>query len=176
MFKRRETIPLKDNILWQITAGAVRIFTIAENGTVISLGFWGIGDVMGQPLIFIQPCWIECLTNVEAAMLKPDECWNLNQIMLSHLHQTQELLRIRHGQIQQRMQLFLKWLGYKFGSLTEQGQLIQLRLTHQEMADAIGTTRVTITRLLQQLEQEQVISWSRDNHIVIHHLSYVNLP
>lgn len=158
-FKRRESIPLKDNILWKIEVGAVRTFTLAEDGTIITLGFWGIGDTIGQPLACIQPYEVECLTDVEVCALQSYECWHLNQLLLSHLHQTQSLVRIRSGQIHQRLQQFLDWLAFKFGHESPQGQLIRLRLTHQDIADALGTTRVTVTRLLSQLEQEGRICW-----------------
>lgn len=168
-FKRREFIPLREDVLWQIRTGAVRLFTIAEDGTPITLGFWGVGDLTGQPLIGVQPCQIECLMDVEAVSIKPEQCWDLHRIMLSHIHQMQELLRIRNGQVQQRMQLLLHWLARKFGNPIEQGELIQLRLTHQAIADAIGTTRVTVSRLMQELERERIISYSKRHHIVLNH-------
>ena len=157
-FKKREYIPLDNGILWQIEVGIVRTFTLAEDGTIISLGFWGVGDVIGQPLALIQPYQIECLTEVKAIALKPDDCWDLHQVMLSHIHQMQELLRVRHGLIQQRLLQFLDWLATKFGFRVEQGRLIPLRLTHQDVAEVLGTTRVTVTRLLQQLQQQGIIS------------------
>jgi CRP-like cAMP-binding protein len=166
-FRRRETIPAQDGVLWQIEAGAVRTFTVSEEGAVISLGFWGIGDIIGQPLSRVQPYQIECLTDVSTSILKPGEFWELNRTMLAHIHQMQELLRIRSGLIHQRLRLFLNWLAYKFGQVGDEGMLIPLRLTHQDIADVLGTTRVTVTRLLQQLEQEGTISWSDGHHILL---------
>lgn len=46
------------------------------------------------------------------------------------------------------------WLSEKFGRDVEQGKLIELNVTHQEMAEVLNTTRVTVTRLLQQFEDE----------------------
>ncbi|MGI0484208.1 Crp/Fnr family transcriptional regulator [Pantanalinema rosaneae CENA516] len=162
-FKRREHLPLRENFLWQIEAGAVRSYTLTEDGTVIALGFWGLGDTVGQPLACIQPYEIECLTDVMVHALQFDQCSHLNQVLLSHLHQTQTLLRLRSGQIHQRLQQLLDWLADKFGHELEQGQLIQLRLTHQDIADVLGTTRVTVTRLLSQFEQEGRICWMKQN-------------
>jgi CRP-like cAMP-binding protein len=169
MFKRRESLPLAESSLWRIETGAVRSFTLAEDGTVISLGFWGSGDLVGQPLVRIQPYQMECLTDVEACLTKPGECCYLHQAMLAHIHQTQELLRIRNGPIHQRLQQFLNWIMRKFGRQSEMGQLIQLRLTHQDIADVLGTTRVTVTRLLGQMEQEGAISRAGKNCILIRH-------
>ncbi|MEM9087435.1 MAG: Crp/Fnr family transcriptional regulator [Cyanobacteria bacterium P01_F01_bin.53] len=168
-FKRRENIPLKENILWQIRVGAVRLFTISEDGSVITLGFWGAGGLTGHPLACIQPCQIECLTHVEAVLLNINQCWDLPQVMLDHICQMQELIRIRHGHILQRLKLLLHWLASKFGCPTEQGYLIQLRLTHQQLAEAIGTSRVTVTRLLQKLELNDVIRYSEQQCIILRH-------
>lgn len=158
-FKRREHLPLREDSLWQIEAGAVRTYTLTEEGTVIALGFWGLGDTVGQSLALIQPYEAECLTDVKVRELQFSECWELNQMLLSHLHQTQVLLRLRSGQIHLRLQQLLDWLADKFGHELEQGQLIQLRLTHQDIADTLGTTRVTVTRLLSQFEQQGRICW-----------------
>jgi CRP-like cAMP-binding protein len=174
-FKRRETLPSGESALWQIETGAVRTFTFTEDTTLISLGFWGAGDMVGQLLSRIQPYQIECLTEVKVYRLEStqvwrselNQCWQMNQVMLAHIHQMQELLQIRSGQVPQRLQHLLEWLAYKFGCPTEHGQRIELRLTHQDMAEAIGTTRVTVTRLLHQFEQKGVISLPRQQGILL---------
>lgn len=174
-FKRRETLPSPKSALWQIETGAIRTFTFTEDATLIPLGFWGAGDIVGQPLCRIQPYQIECLSDVKAYRLESsqvlqgesEQCWQMNQMMLAHIHQLQELLQIRSGLVPQRLQHLLEWLADKFGCYTEYGQRIELRLTHQDMAEAIGTTRVTVTRLLKQFEQQGVVSLSRQQGILL---------
>lgn len=51
----------------------------------------------------------------------------------------------------------LTLLSQKFGREVEQGLLIDLRLTHQDIAELLGSTRVTVTRILRQLEQQGLI-------------------
>ncbi|MFK8184261.1 MAG: Crp/Fnr family transcriptional regulator [Phormidesmis sp.] len=41
-----------------------------------------------------------------------------------------------------------------------------LRLTHQEIGESIGITRVTVTRLLKGLEQDGLIQWNKQEKIV----------
>lgn len=150
-FKRRDLIPLGKNLLWQIDIGVVRTLTWDEEGTTITLGFWGSGDIVGQPLSQINPYHIECLTAVSAWIL-PTDCWNAHPTMLSHIQQTEELLRIIQCKpVEWHLLQFLEWLARRFGHEVAQGQLIDLRLTHQEIAQDIGTTRVTVTRLLNRL-------------------------
>ncbi|NMF85842.1 Crp/Fnr family transcriptional regulator [Nodosilinea sp. P-1105] len=67
----------------------------------------------------------------------------------------QDLLQIRNGPVQQRLELLLEWLVKHFGKKTRSGvSLIEPRLTHQDIAELVGTTRVTVTRVLHQFEQD----------------------
>src|SRR4028118_488504 len=51
----------------------------------------------------------------------------------------------------------LTWLAKRFGSEVEQGHLIDMILTHQDIAEIIGTSRVTVTRTLGHFEQQGLI-------------------
>jgi len=155
LFTRREVIPQRNDVLWRIERGAVRALTWSEDGTYITLGYWGSGDMIGYPLSRVKPYQIECLTSVEASLVPP-HLWHqdLNALM-SRIQQAEYLLSIVHLKpISLRLWQFLVWLSEKFGRNVEQGKLIELHVTHQEMAEVLNTTRVTVTRLLQQFEEE----------------------
>ena len=83
----------------------------------------------------------------------------VTQILLSHCRCTEELLSITHTrQISNRLIKLLQWLGNRFGQPTIEGALrITLRITHQQLAEILGTTRVTVTRLLGVLQKENVV-------------------
>ncbi len=158
LFNRRDLIAPQQDALWLIQRGAVRTLTWNESGTCITLGYWGPGDIVGHPLSRLKPYEIECLTSVEMNIL-PSELWyQVIDELLLHIQQTEELLSIVHrNPISLRLWQFLVWLGQKFGRDVEQGRLIDLRVTQQEMAEVINTTRVSVTRLLQQFELEGVL-------------------
>jgi CRP-like cAMP-binding protein len=85
-----------------------------------------------------------------------------------HSQQTEELLSIvRHERVHYRLRQLLVWLARKFGRPVESGLLIDLRLTHQAIAESIGTTRVTVTRLLNEFEQEGAIGRPKRHFIVL---------
>jgi CRP-like cAMP-binding protein len=155
LFTRREVIPPRNDVLWRIERGAVRTVTWSEEGAFITLGYWGSGDVIGYPLSKVKPYQIECLTSVEVSILPP-HLWHQDiNALLCHIQQAEELLSIVHRKpISLRLWQFLVWLSEKFGRNVEQGKLIDLNVTHQEMAEVLNTTRVTVTRLLQQFEEE----------------------
>ncbi|NJL61596.1 MAG: Crp/Fnr family transcriptional regulator [Methylacidiphilales bacterium] len=155
LFTRREVIPARNDVLWRIERGAVRTLTWSEDGTFITLGYWGPGDLIGYPLSCVKPYQIECLTSVEVSVVPP-HMWHQDvDALVSHIQQAEELLSIVHRKpISLRLWQFLVWLSEKFGRDVEQGKLIDLNVTHQEMAEVLNTTRVTVTRLLQQFEEE----------------------
>jgi CRP-like cAMP-binding protein len=158
IFSRRELIPLRQDVLWQIDRGAVRSMTWSEQGTMITLGYWGVGDVVGYPLSRVKPYQIECLTSVQATILPPYLWHQALNAMVSHIQQAEELLSIVHRKpVSLRLWQFLVWLGEKFGRDVDQGRLVDLGVTHQEMAEVINTTRVSVTRLLQQFEEEGMV-------------------
>jgi len=158
VFSRRELIPLRKDILWRIERGAVRTVTWSEQGTLITLGYWGAGDLVGHPLSKVNPYQIECLTSVEMSIL-PSELWNQElEAMLLHIQQAEELLSIVHRKpVSLRLWQFLLWLERKFGRDVDQGRLIDLSITHQELAEVINTTRVSVTRMLQQFAEEGML-------------------
>jgi len=51
----------------------------------------------------------------------------------------------------------LAWLSTRFGQDVDTGRLIDLRLTYQDLSELLGATRVTVTRTLNQLEQQGLI-------------------
>ncbi|NER31817.1 MAG: Crp/Fnr family transcriptional regulator, partial [Symploca sp. SIO1C4] len=148
----------------------VRTVTWNPEGTLTTLGYWGPGDVVGQPLSRIQPYQIECLTSVEVNYIPSNQCHQVFDAILLHVQQAEEILNIiRYERMPNRLQQLLIWLAKKFGRSVSSGQLIDLRLTHQGLAEAIGTRRVTVTRLLNQFEREGIIVRPRRNFIVLCH-------
>ncbi|MBW4645418.1 MAG: Crp/Fnr family transcriptional regulator [Goleter apudmare HA4340-LM2] len=155
LFTKREMLPPRNDILWRIERGAVRTLTCSEDGTFITLGYWGYGDLIGSPLSKIKPYQIECLTNVEVSIVPPHLWYQDVNALLSRIQQGEELLSIVHRKpISLRLWQFLVWLSAKFGRDVEQGKLIELSATHQEISEVLNTTRVTVTRLLHDFEEE----------------------
>jgi CRP-like cAMP-binding protein len=157
-FKSKEILPLKPDIIWKIETGVVRSMTWNEEGKVITLGFWGEGDIVGKPLSQMNPYQLECLTPVEVSQIGPHIY--LQQALLGQAWKSEKFLSIIHQlSVTDRFLSLLEWLSTEFGHPlgNNQGTLINLRMTHQDFADTIGSSRVTITRLLSHFEQAGII-------------------
>ncbi|NET02085.1 MAG: Crp/Fnr family transcriptional regulator [Sphaerospermopsis sp. SIO1G2] len=155
LFTAKSVISPRNDVLWRIERGIVRTLTWNEEGTFTTLGYWGMGDVVGYALSKVKPYQIECLTSVEATMI-PLHLWHEEiKALLSHIQQGEELLSILHQKpTSLKLWYFLHWLSEKFGRDLEQGRLIDINITHQDISEVLNTTRVTITRLLQRFESE----------------------
>ena len=158
-FSCSQLLPLEADILWRIERGVVRTFTWNEEGRSITLGYWGAGDIVGQPLSRIQPYQIECLTSAEVSSLAANLWYQAADAMISHIQRSEELLAIIHSRpVNQRLLELLGWLAQRFGREVDKGKLIEVPLTHQALSEVICTTRVTVTRLLNQFEQKDLIN------------------
>ncbi len=155
-FQRRSNLNSLRADTWRIEAGVVRATTWMSEGSLTTLGFWGTGDIVGNALFRHDSYELECLTAVTAAPLLVESCDN--QVMLAHLQQLQELLVIRScKRIEEMLLRLLTWLGQRFGKWEEAGLTLRFPLTHQDLAETLSTTRVTITRCLGQLENRGLI-------------------
>lgn len=109
------------------------------------------------------------IEHVERALKENTE---LARILLkglsSRILQTEMMIEtLAHRDMESRLVSFLLILCRDFGAAASDGVVIDLKLSHQAIAEAIGSTRVTVTRLLGDLRQKKWISISK-KRITVH--------
>ncbi len=162
-----QELPKEVDYLWLIINGVVKTYTYGKERP-ITLGFWGSKDIVGNSLSNIDPYMTKCLSDVKAIAIPRSQWENLSREMIYCEQQTQQLIYIvRNNRVARRLWLLLTWLASKFGRTTPQGRVIDFRLTHQELADALGTTRITVTKILNQYERERLIFRPKTKCIII---------
>jgi CRP-like cAMP-binding protein len=151
---------------------------LSVNGDEILLGwshpstFFGLGLTLTQ----LETYQVRALSDVYLHWYPVTEIENtpqLSQLVLSQmvhrLRQTETLLVIAGlKRVDERLAELLKLLSQEMGQPVAAGIRLSVRLTHQMLANAIGTTRVTITRLLGDLQLQGRISSDGDRHLIIH--------
>ncbi|MGB0562325.1 MAG: global nitrogen regulator NtcA [Spirulinaceae cyanobacterium] len=106
-------------------------------------------ELMSAPIEHVQKALKE---NPELSLL-------MLQGLSSRILQTEMMIEtLAHRDMGSRLVSFLLILCRDFGIPTNSGIRIDLKLSHQAIAEAIGSTRVTVTRLLGDLRQEEMIS------------------
>jgi global nitrogen regulator NtcA len=106
-------------------------------------------ELLSAPIEQVEPALKE---NPELSML-------LLRGLSSRILQTEMMIEtLAHRDMGSRLVSFLLILCRDFGVPCADGITIDLKLSHQAIAEAIGSTRVTVTRLLGDLREKKMIS------------------
>ncbi len=182
-FAKGEEIPLVSQGVWQVCRGIVQLSTLCQNGEEVWLGWAEPSTFFGQWFSLLKIYQATALTDVQLTWFSLTEINaspRLAQIMLPQvvrrMRQTEALLAIAgQRRVEDRLQYLLLLMKREIGQPVEEGTRLSVRLTHQNLANAIGTTRVTVTRLLSKLRSEGAITLDRDRHIIIQNESFKNV-
>lgn len=167
LFSRRSNIPVDSGYLWRIESGYARTLTWSDLGKVTALGLWGPGDVVGRSLSCITPLSVECLCQVRATQL-PHRTECSGQELYARLHQHEFMQYMMFDpSTEGRLLKFFHWFAQRFGQLNNGQARLPVKLTHQDLAEFVGSTRVTVTRLLGQLERKGVIQWGDRRRMIL---------
>ncbi|WP_178076019.1 Crp/Fnr family transcriptional regulator [Paenibacillus oralis] len=97
---------------------------------------------------------------LEPASLSPEQMVQLLTKLRAHSWRSLQLAMIcRQKYISERLNLFMAFLNQQFGvEFRKTQRLIPFVLTHENIANAINSTRSTVTRMMNELEQKGQIS------------------
>lgn len=161
-----------DNFI-MVYSGKVKLTVTSEQGQEKIIQIVKQGDILGEVAAFDRgnyPVTAEVIEDAVIGMISVDELLklvqkcpvvslNLLKIMSRRLRQLQRqvknlALKDAYGRLASR----LFKLARDHGHQEEQGVTIGLALTHQDLANFIGTSRETVSRILREFEKAQVIS------------------
>lgn len=169
-----QSIPLKTDEVLIVCRGVMQLFTIQPDGSETLLGLAGPSMPLGLPLSIVDPYWATALTNVDVLALPFGEVEASPVLMMGvfrnltlRLQQAEAWLALSGKRlVADRLRHFLMLIAKDFGQVEPQGIRIPLKLTHHQLATAVGTTRVTVTRLLKEFKAEGWISLDH-RHIIL---------
>ena len=158
-----------------LSKGAVKLSRVYEAGEEITVALLRENSVFGVLSLITGDrsdrfYHAVAFTPVELMSLQADQVGaalkehpELSAIMLrglsSRILQTEMMIEtLAHRDMGSRLVSFLLILCRDFGVPGESGITIDLKLSHQAIAEAIGSTRVTVTRLLGDLREQSMIS------------------
>lgn len=169
-----EIIPLEPQSIWLVSQGLVKLNTMGESGEEVLIGFVGPSMPFGSSLTALHTYQATALSEkvdlVSISLAEIAASPRLTQELLpkisDRLRQTEFLLAISgKRQVKDRLYYLLQWLKQQFGQSVSGGTRLSVRLTHQDLADACCTTRVTVTRLLGKLQKEGKIAFDSKNYL-----------
>jgi CRP-like cAMP-binding protein len=172
--KSGQFITMQSNEVFIVCRGVVQLSTLYPNGDEGILGLICPSMPFGTPLSQLMPYEAIALTDVvlmRVHIMEIEQSPRLAQSMfrelMRRLQQTEMLLAIAgYRRVDDRLRQLLELLRQEMGQVTAQGTRLTVRLTHQQIAGLIGTTRVTVTRLLREFRDEGWISFDSTRHIL----------
>jgi CRP/FNR family transcriptional regulator, cyclic AMP receptor protein len=145
------------------SSGKTLIVRVAEPGEVLGLS----ASISGEPYHLsaetVEPCQADFVRQDDfLAFLRayPEVCFRVVEMLSRSLHAASAQIR-SFGKVNKAAErlsgLLLRWCR-EAGEETPEGIRLKIPFTHQEIAQMIGASRETVSRLLSELRRQKVIS------------------
>ncbi|MFK7695017.1 Crp/Fnr family transcriptional regulator [Paenibacillus sp. HJGM_3] len=162
--------------LYFVKEGKLRLYKLNDSGKQFTLGILTRGNIFGELNSFsfgTRKVYIETMeSSLLCTMSEPQfERLMINrpQLALKFLKALSDRLKEREDQLEQlalhglrkRVLHLLSTLSAKFGVIQDGYALIDLSLSHQEIANMIGASREAVSGVMSELAKEGVVKISR---------------
>jgi CRP-like cAMP-binding protein len=174
-YSKGDNIPLDNTFFAYVVQGLVKLSTLSQTGTEILVGLATSGMVFGSTITNLPLYESTAISDVELVLIYVSEMQaipNLNQMILPKIKQRLQqaesfLFIISHYNVEDRLSSLLEMLKLQLGEPVVEGTRLLFRLTHEDIASACNSTRVTITRLLNKWQKQGKIKYDDRKHIII---------
>jgi len=161
-----------------ILDGRVKIYELSTEGKEVILWFCFAGEIFGLAEVLRREHRevnaLAC-SSVEVLSIKhsefqaylhchPDVSQLVIELLSRRLRELGDvLLNLASDDVTSRVIKLITRLGARYGKPYKQGVFLDIPLTHQEMADMIGTSRQTVTTVLGSLKKQGVLRTEQRN-------------
>jgi CRP/FNR family cyclic AMP-dependent transcriptional regulator len=165
-----------------VKGGRVRVYRVTPDGKQLTLDIHEKGTILGDMTMLGQDrlpeAYAEAVDDAVICTITPDELRRLIERypiigvnIIRHLSRRlqaaeRELEAMAYQRVDQRLARRLIDLGQRFGVKTERGTLIEARLTQQELAEMVGTTRETLAHTMTDLRKRGLLDMSRHQVVI----------
>ena len=171
-------VPLLPDHIWIVVRGIVKLSYLNEQGDDVLLAIAGPNEPFGDPLTHLDLYEATTLDHCDMLGLSIQEVTstphlniNLMEALMKRTRQSESLIALLGLRgVDNRVKRFLELLAENYGQPCDQGLALNLRLTHQEIAGAVSTTRVTVTKVVGQLKESGWLQYDSKQKIIVSHL------
>ncbi len=165
-----------------LKAGKVRVYRVTPDGKQLTLDIHDKGTILGDMSLLgqepIPEAFAETLDEAVICTISPDELRRLIERyptigvnIISYLSRRlrdaeSELEAMAYQRVGQRLARKLVDLSSRFGVKTSRGTLIEARLTQQELAEMIGTTRETLAHTLADFRKRGLLDTEKHQVLI----------
>jgi len=166
--------------LYILREGLVKLISLSERGTETILHILSPGDVFGELLVSERTRVFSAIViqDVLVVVISRAACLDLLSTVPTFAHNLIRLLSRRVATMGKgmaessrtwsyhRLAKELLHLAEKYGEETPTGTLIKLRLTHEDLANLIGTSRETVTTQLNKFKRMALLN-GEGRHLIV---------
>ena len=174
-FKPKDTIFTPgdpDDQLYFLISGTIRLYKMYGDYKEATTALLKEGGVFGK-LSLVEGRWqdvfAEAVSEVEVASVQksalesvlkrqPEFAMKLFASLSERLRQSDEVIEsLLHREVSTRLATLLLHLSDRFGEAEDSGVLLNVRLTHQDLANMIASTREAVSKVMSELQREGFI-------------------
>jgi CRP/FNR family cyclic AMP-dependent transcriptional regulator len=151
-----------------VVEGLVRVSMVSEEGRQVTVRYARRGDLLGLPVIVTgaAPVYAQAVTKAVAVATRPGVLpqlarrdprvgtWMADELAVRVDGLLQELAMNAFWPVRRRLARHLLDLATEH----QQGEVLLVRASHQELADAVGTVREVVARTLAALRADGLIA------------------
>ena len=174
-YDKGDEISVSRSQIWQVYRGVVQLSKIQQDGDEIIIGWVSANGVFSNNLNSSQVYRAVALSDLYVKRYSSQDIFRHPLLAKQFLSQSsdrliksQKLLSIiAIRRVEDRLKQLLLMLKQEIGQPKDDGVRLQVRFTHQHLAEVIHTTRVTVTRELGNFQTRGLIYFDNTRHIVI---------
>jgi CRP/FNR family cyclic AMP-dependent transcriptional regulator len=164
-----------------IEKGQIKLVMVSAEGRECMLAIHGAGDVFGELCLSGLGGRLETATAMENSSLKEIPCGKFldrlaNDSLLEGFikymavrvaDQQQVIANLVTVDSEQRLGKTLLQIARKFGKQDPRSIRIEVKISHEELARMVGTTRPRINLFMQRFRNLQLIEYNSERHLII---------
>ncbi len=187
IFQEEET----GNYMYIVVSGKVKVSKSNASGRESILAIHQPGDFFGEMSLLdgkTAPATVSAMEDCKIISVSRQDFSNylmtnqkvmhqMIQVLCSRLRQVWSQVHfLSHSSADARIRAGILQLSSRYGLADNRGVLINLRITHQELAEMVGTSRETVTRTLATLRRKGILKIDQRRMILLDAKSLVSVP
>ena len=161
-----------DEHLYFVLSGTVRLYKLYGDYKEATVALLKDGELFGELSLQEgsgQTLFAQALTDVRVAVMRkavlvevlkrdPELVVKLFSSLVDRLEQSEEAIdRLLEREVSARLGKLLRSLGDRFGETDGSGTVLDMRLTHQDLANMIASTREAVSKVMSEFQRDGLI-------------------
>ncbi|GAB4387815.1 MAG: Crp/Fnr family transcriptional regulator [Thermodesulfovibrionales bacterium] len=169
-----------NEFIYMVISGGAKVVRTSEDGKEMIIAMHPAGDFFGEITLIDGKTVPATVVAREDSVVGLISKGDFHALLFSEAAISQALLRIMCGRLRDswekirlltyrnaalRIRSLLLMLAGQYGEETPEGEVLNVKLTHQSIADMTNLTRETVTRMLDRLQKDGEIAMLKNRVI-----------